>query len=286
MTKVIKNLKENKNKIKKGRKQMKKVITILAVPILSMFLMVGNVLALEIGTNITINDKKNQDSDWHQYNEDQEVEPGMEHGQQWDLEGFFQNNNQLSMVAGFDFENGVPGYSKYASGDIFIDVNNDADYGRDLKSDSYNQTVVQDTFGYDYVLDLDFDNSTYNVYALDSDTSTVAVWYNQNSGSNPWRYNDKGKYLSSGSFEYWEGLDDNDSVIDLNNEFEGGNHYALTGFDLSFLGDTEFITHFTMGCGNDNLMGKGTAPVPESTTILLFGCGLIGLATLRKKFKK
>ncbi|HVN70653.1 MAG TPA: PEP-CTERM sorting domain-containing protein [Desulfomonilia bacterium] len=32
-------------------------------------------------------------------------------------------------------------------------------------------------------------------------------------------------------------------------------------------------------------MGRGTAPVPEPTTLLLMGSGLLGLAGFRRKMK-
>jgi len=64
----------------------------------------------------------------------------------------------------------------------------------------------------------------------------------------------------------------------------GGFHYAA-GVDLSFLDPAQqFVAHYTMGCGNDNLMGRGTtAPVPEPATMLLFGSGIFGMAALRRR---
>jgi len=60
----------------------------------------------------------------------------------------------------------------------------------------------------------------------------------------------------------------------------------LDGFDLSFLDHgTEFYSHYTMECGNDNLMGKGTV-VPEPATLLLLGVGLLGMAYLKRTAKK
>lgn len=45
--------------------------------------------------------------------------------------------------------------------------------------------------------------------------------------------------------------------------------------------------HWTMLCGNDVVEGEvPTTPTPEPGTMLLAGCGLIGLAVFRRKFKK
>ncbi len=66
----------------------------------------------------------------------------------------------------------------------------------------------------------------------------------------------------------------------------GDSHNAVS-VDLGFLDHgTTFTSHFTMGCGNDNLMGEATL-APEPATMALFGIGLIGLAGIgRKKLGK
>lgn len=66
-----------------------------------------------------------------------------------------------------------------------------------------------------------------------------------------------------------------------------GEKTGETGFDLNFISGMAFTSHLTIGCGNDDLMGSGTAPVPEPATIILMGTGLLGIAGIgRKKLKK
>ncbi|MBW1796618.1 MAG: PEP-CTERM sorting domain-containing protein [Deltaproteobacteria bacterium] len=272
---------------------MRKSVLVLFVMACCLVLVAGNAIALDLGANITIWDGMGSDA------EDNEVEPGCVQAQKWDLEAFFLNDTTLTMVGGFNFKEGEDDPWRwedkkknirlhYDSGDIFIDVNGDAEYGSGNTGEGGGNEVVQYIFGYDYVLDLDFTDLTYTVYELIKETSTVKVYFGQNDESNPWAYNDGGSPLGfDGDIDFYEnkaGLDSLDGISLWNVQ---GTHYAAA-VDLSFLSPgTEFTAHFTYGCGNDNLMGSGATPIPEPATMLLLGTGLIGLACLgRKKFNK
>jgi hypothetical protein len=236
-----------------------KVFKLSQIMALATLVMATGVQALPLGmTDITVYDgdsKKNES--WYGKGEDQEVEPGMDKGQKWDLEGFFSyGQNQIAIVGGFDFRNGVAGYRggrgelDFRAGDIFIDINNDHIAGNANANDGNGQHLRKSTFGYEFVLDVDWLAGTYEIFQLTADSKTRTAYYDSNYGSSPWKYESGGISLGTGSFIYESGL------TDAQTGFLGGNHYAVYGFDLSFLGNTDYTIHFTEGCGNDNLMGK------------------------------
>lgn len=255
-----------------------KIVVLLTA---SIFFSAASAMAFAYGTDITIYDKNGTGTGWYGDGEDEEVEPDMVTGQDWDLEAFFLDDNILTMLGGFDFQNGrFGGYAQVYSGDIFIDIDGDAIFGDIHNNATSGHKKVSDTYGYDYVFDLNFNDFSYKLFELDADSRTQTSYYSQNQGSNPWRYYDGGKEIAASSFVY------KTSLTDAQTGFTGGLHNVVTGIDLTPLGlkpSTEFIAHFTQGCGNDNLMGKGQTPVPEPATMMLMGIGLISLAGISRK---
>lgn len=249
----------------------------------------SNVSALDLGQNITIFDQSEDPSYWHtgvgQGREDQEIEPNSAPGQKWDLEGMFIKGAELSMVAGFTFPMGPDGVE---SGDIFLAVGEKPVFGDGTPGGGGNQ-IINNIFGYDYVLDLDFATMTYDVVAIDANTKVRNTTYSTNSVSNPWRYESGGVTIAENiSFIYDPGYTDAEVGFLGDESWRTNTHNALSGFELGFLGiNTEFWAHFTIQCGNDNLMAQGIV-TPEPTTLLLLGSGLLGVVALgrRKRFSK
>lgn len=216
--------------------------------------------------------------------EDGEVENKCVYEQRWDLEGVFLDKGVLTMVGGYNFTKGEKDSDRnlITSGDLFIDVTGDAIYGPDaakLFNDKGNDknSKVNNIFGYDYVLDFNNDFSSYKIYSI-SNATLLDVSIDENNNSNPWRYKCGGTLIDSG-------LVTKNTYTDQETGFKGGFHNAVS-MDLSFLNGENITTHFTMGCGNDNLMGKGLVQVPEPSMLTFFGIGLAFLGLNRKRKNK
>lgn len=273
--------------------------TYLKASLLALALVVAtlpNAFALTYGSNITIHDGEGT-TGVGIGGEDNETEPGMIQSQAWDLEGFFRSGTKLTMIGGFDFKNGVKDSPAFTSGDIFFSTN--GGYGAPLTTaglkDGFN--TVKNTYGYEYALSINWSDLSYNAYRLIPGTSTTTVYYNANQSgsatSNPWKVDvsDKTKIVNIGSgFGTGGGLINANVVKEYGLKGKDGdnNHYAVS-FDISSifsdanLYGKNFYTHFTMGCGNDNLIGQDTAPVPEPGTLALLGFGMFGLALYGKR---
>ncbi|MCX4026084.1 PEP-CTERM sorting domain-containing protein [Endozoicomonas sp. SM1973] len=202
---------------------------------------------------------------WYGPQEDNEVEPGASSGpsiQAWDLEAFYQKGNQLSLASGFDLVNGAydPVHRRtFKSGDIFLSTSGS-------KSN------------FDYVLDINWNNLSYDVVKLTANSQLASSSIFASSG--PWSYLSGGTQIESGTFNLL------DSLTDAETGLRGGKHFLATGFDLSFLGeDIDFIASYTMQCGNDHILGQGkttVTQVPLPGTLSLLGVAALGLFCRRK----
>jgi hypothetical protein len=263
---------------------MNRTFKLLVLSFTVLFLFSGGAMA----NPITIYDGNSlTETGWTGKDEDNEVEPGMVQSQVWDLEQFLLVGTTLEIVGGYDFKDGLSGHN---SGDIFIG-GSDVLYGDAAATASIGTNAndkMKNIFNYDYAIDLIFDPSgqyKYNVYKIDASTDVeTAVYYDyplaggiSNQASNPIELTDPNLLAVTYSGDL--------NFIDEADASDGKYHLSI---DIGFLleegwAGEEFISHYTMQCGNDNIMGQGTVPVPEPATMLLLGVGLIGIAGISRK---
>lgn len=264
----------------------------------------GAVLMVWVGSaaaiDITISDKV-YTTGWYGNREDNETEPGTVIGQQWDLERFDLSGNTLSLIGGYDFKNGVSGFN---SGDLFIDVDGDAVYGKDVFGGSGNQYTTDSNtrYNYDYVVVFGRTTSAieggvldgnYSIYRIDNET-TVTAYYRQNDASNPFRLNpteydgvgDTAVLVGTGSLGFSSFEQNTPDLMGYN----GNNTHNKMTVDLSLLASAEGIHlndgtlfHFTVGCGNDSLIGYVPTSVPDGgLTLAMLGIAFIGLGSVSR----
>ena len=169
----------------------------------------------------------------------------------------------------------VSGASKTELGDLFLSTNGwqphgAAPYGSD---DSTNGEK------WEYVVDLNQSAiaakaASGNVTLLQTNASEGVVAYGSVRDAQEWQWI---SFLNATSpTGTWQILSD------------AGGSYLLIESSLSgaFADVTTLGQHYTMACGNDVIEGavaNNTAPVPEPSTIIMFGAGLAGLAGLGRR---
>lgn len=271
---------------------MKKGIYYLFALLLCSLPVLGSASQITIFDNQKNNTANTADA-WHnQENEDNEVEPGANIGQKWDLEGMFFDGTNLSIVGGWDFVNGSGFNDGIGSGDIFISTSAPVSYGTSTINSSISNNPagnpIRNNFGYNYVFDIDWesfgDTSTnpgvyMGTYTLWQITDETFVTPSTGIGaSNPVAYHSgavEGPDAITGNLTYTSGLSDTDTG------FTGVDHFMLSGLNIADIPNFKgsFTAHFTQECGNDSIMGQ----VPEPATMILLGMGLLGISAIARK---
>jgi hypothetical protein len=232
--------------------------------------------------------------------ENDEVELNCVGGQNWDMEAFLfdQGTKRLSMQGGYNMTAGEwsAGWGRqFYSGDIFIDVSGDAKWGLGITADQSpgvaNGYFPVDNSAYNWDWAIVFGRTsyaadggggvldgTYTFVNLQGSSKELEVFFDQNNQANPLRVALKsgGNY---GNSYTWSSETDGEGI-----------HYGLGGIDLSSIlpSGTAFTLHYTMGCGNDLLIGQSTSlSVPDGgLTVGLMGLSLSALGFASRRLRK
>lgn len=263
------------------------------------FCLVGGMVSAN-AYNITINDQQTPNaSHWGapgvgRGGEDQETEPGTAAAQSWDLEAFTLNGKSLKIYTGYNL---LTGNNPYGTGDLFIDVNGDANW-KPGADNSIFKTTDNSIFKYDYVVHFTGRvgitvSGNYDVYRIASTADVKLLETKFKSGSNPWVLdvaNSKSGLTKVGAGNLtltantaWKIQADGTDLIGGSTRFP---HYISSSIDLGFLQPGELnnktLFHLTMECGNDTLVGL----VPDGgMTFTLLGAAMAGLCFMTRRQK-
>jgi hypothetical protein len=236
---------------------------------------------------------------------DNQVCAGNQKGNQWDVESVLLDNTKLSLVGSYNFKAGQydPGTKQtFYSGDIFIDLNNDATNATisgltDKKYSNFSNSLVK----YDYAISLNFSTNKYTIYQLSNTSVLQSAYFGKtNSAGNPFKYVSGAKgIIGTYDLTYNIGLPDNASLgytswmPDAKNGLTGTSFGRVTHnqvtVDLAPIGlknGQKLTSHFTIGCGNDVITGQTCIKLPEpgSFSMIIVGLlSLIGIAVSRKR---
>lgn len=259
----------------------------------------ANPTAASIGSSITISDGNYSQSGWYGNHEDNETEtnPDTVRDQVWDLEGMYMNGSALTLVGGFDFRDGTRyGSYTYKGGDIFIDTTGDAKYTYADNGNAGLGGTVSNSFGYDYVIHFNSGLTSYSVFQIGS-TATVSRGLDIQA-SDPWRYVSGGTAVTGYQNVAIGGYGTLDasaySVMTTYGSTGPGllgtgtnNTHYYVSVDTSFLPSrTDSTFHYTIECGNDNLMGRTTTVPDGGSALALLAGGLGTLVAFRRRTRR